>query len=95
MESLQQTIAVLLVLALLAGTLFWLRRRGLARFSLGARHGAGSRKIQLLERLPLSTQHSLHLIRVGDRELLIGVSPAGCTVLDHAEATSSERTPSQ
>ena len=95
MESLQQTIAVLLVLALLGGTLYWLRSKGLAQFSLRASRGKGSRKIQLVERLTLSAQHSLHLVRVGGRELLIGVSPGGCAVLDtntvHAETAGRER----
>ena len=92
MESLQQTIAVFVVLALLGGTLFWLRRKGWAQFSLSAKRGSVSRKIQLIERLPLSAQHSLHLVRVGGRELLIGVSPAGCTVLDHSETTGADGT---
>jgi flagellar biosynthetic protein FliO len=90
-ESIQQTIVVFFVLALLGGTLYWLRRRGLAQFSFPSKPGSGSRKIQLVERLPLSPQHSLHLVRVGGRELLIGVSPAGCTVLDQAETTGTER----
>ena len=34
----------------LGGTLFWLRRRGLAQFSLGAKRGNSSRKIQLIVR---------------------------------------------
>jgi len=94
-ESLQQTIAVLFVLAMLGGTLFWLRRKGLAQFSLGTKRGTGGRKIQLIERLPVSAQHSLLLVSVGGRELLIGVSPGGCTVLDHAQTNAAERTVSR
>ena len=95
MESLQQIIVVFIVLALLGATLSWLRRRGLAQFSLGTKRGNGSRKIQSIERLPLSTQHSLYLVSVSGRELLIGVSPGGCTVLDHAVTTGAERTVSR
>ncbi len=90
MDSLQQTVAVIVVLALLGATLFWLRRNGLAQFSLGASRiarGSSSRRLQLVERLPLSPQHSLQLVRVGDRELLIGISPGGCALLDQHPAS--------
>jgi flagellar biosynthetic protein FliO len=91
MEALQQTFAVLFVLGVLFGSLFWLRRRGLAQLAWKGARGAGSRKIQLVERLPLSTQHSLHLVRIGERELLIGVSPGGCTVLESSPTAAPER----
>lgn len=65
--------------ALAAGSLasLW-RRKG-----LGAARTAG-RGLQLerLERLALSPQHSLHLVRVAGRALLLGVSPAGIQVLE-------------
>ena len=38
--------------------------------------------MQVIERLPLTANHSLHLVRVHDRVILIGVSPSGCTQLD-------------
>lgn len=44
----------------------------------------GRRRLELLERLPLGPQHWLDLVRVGDREILIGRSPAGLTVLGPA-----------
>jgi flagellar biogenesis protein FliO len=38
--------------------------------------------LQSIERLPLTAQHSLHLVRVAGRVILIAVSPGGCSVLD-------------
>ena len=38
--------------------------------------------MELLERLPLTQQHSLHLIRVADRLVLVGVSPSTCAALE-------------
>ena len=82
MESIQQALSVLLVLGLLGGTLWWLRRRGMAPFGLRA-PGTGRRKsIQVLERMALTPQHSLHLVRVADRTMLIAASPAGCSILE-------------
>ena len=81
MESVQQILAVLFVLGLLGGTLVWLRSKGMVTFTGGARRSA-TRKMQSIERLPLTAQHSLHLVSVQGRVLLIAVSPGGCTVLD-------------
>jgi flagellar biogenesis protein FliO len=81
MESLQQVLTVLIVLGLLGGTLFWLRSKGLARFTVKGM-GRSGRQMQSIERLPLTPQHSLHLVRVAGKVLLIAVSPGGCSVLD-------------
>ena len=78
----QQMLAVGLVMALLAGLLLGLRRRGVARFRIGLPRKKAARRLEVTERLPLTPQHSLHMVRMGGRELLIGVSPAGCNLLD-------------
>jgi flagellar biogenesis protein FliO len=38
-------------------------------------------RLELLERVALGPQHGLHLVRLGDEEILIGRSPSGLTVL--------------
>ncbi len=81
MELVQQIIAVAAVLGLLALSLWWLRRQGVARFSSGSRRKP-ARQLQLIERLPLTPHHSLHLVRVADRTILVALSPSGCAVLD-------------
>ncbi len=76
---LQQILAILLVLGLLMGMLYLLRRRGLAQFSGKlARGGSRPKQMQVLERIALSPQHSLHLVSVRSAVFLIGVSPSGC-----------------
>jgi hypothetical protein len=35
-----------------------------------------------LERLPLGPQHTLHLVRVGEAELLLVSSPSGCSLVE-------------
>jgi len=82
MESLQQVLTVLFVLGLLGGTLFWLRSKGLARFAVKGIGRASGRQMQSIERLHLTPQHSLHLVRVAGKVMLIAVSPGGCAVLD-------------
>ena len=82
MEPLQQATAVFVVLALLGIAFYWLRVKGMARFSLPGMAGSNPRRLQSIERLPLTAHHSLHLVRVAGRVVLIAVSPGGCSVLD-------------
>lgn len=81
MDIAEQLAMVALVLILLCGTLWVMRSRGLVfKFSGGA--GSGGRRLEVIERLPLTPSHSLHLVRVADRTLLIAVAPSGCSILD-------------
>jgi flagellar biogenesis protein FliO len=79
MEVFQQAAAVVAVLGLLAATLWWLRRRGLAGVSLGRK--PSGKRLEALERLALSPQHSLHLVRLGETALLLALSPTGCALV--------------
>jgi flagellar biosynthetic protein FliO len=79
MDTIEQMAAVAGVLALLVVTLWWLRRRGFAGVRLGRR--PAGRRLECLERLPLSPQHTLHLVRLGDAALLVASSPAGCSLI--------------
>ena len=91
MESMQQALSVVLVLGLLGGVLWWLRRKGMAQFAFKTPGSGKSRSIQVLERMSLTPQHSLHLVRVADRTLLIAASPAGCSILDGVTEPARER----
>lgn len=82
MESVQQALSVLLVLGLLGGALWWLRRKGMAQFPLKTRASGKARSMRVVERLALTPQHSLHLVSVKGRTVLIAVSPGGCSVLE-------------
>jgi flagellar biosynthetic protein FliO len=78
----QQALAVFLVLTLLILALWFLRRKGLARMNLsfGGRRAAPGR-IQVVDRKPLTATHSLHLVRVQDRMILVGISPGSCQAI--------------
>jgi flagellar biogenesis protein FliO len=78
MELGRQYLGVAVVLGLLAATLWWLRRRGLSTWPAARR---GGRRLESLERLPLSPQHTLHLIRAGESVVLLACSPGQCAVL--------------
>ena len=73
---------------LLAASLWWLRRKGLAGIG---RTGGRKRALEAVERLPLGPQHSLHLVKLAGRGLLVGTSPAGCVVLESFDWAAVER----
>jgi flagellar biogenesis protein FliO len=79
MDVIGQMAAVAGVLTLLAATLWWLKRRGIAGV-LPARKAA-ARRLECLERLPLGPQHTLHLVRLGGTALLVASSPGGCSLV--------------
>ena len=84
MEPLQQAAAVLLVLILLGATLYGLRAKGLGLMLSRRSSGMNRRQLESIDRLPLTPHHSLHLVRVEGRTVLIAVSPGGCSIVDRA-----------
>lgn len=86
MEILEQITMIFVVFALLGGMLWVLRRKGVATLRFNRRGSGGGRQLELIERLPLTPTHSIHLVRFDGRTLLIGVAPGGCTVLERSEA---------
>ena len=88
METLWPVFSVFFVFALLGATLWWLRRRGTAQFkpllNLRTKKAASGKLLQRVEALPLSPTHTLNLVRLGDRAILIGASPAGFHLVESA-----------
>ncbi len=77
MDIARQALAIAFVFALLGAALWLLRRKGLAGI-------ARPRPAGLLTpcgRLTLGPQHSVHLVRIADRNLVLGVYPNGITLL--------------
>jgi flagellar biogenesis protein FliO len=85
MQLTEQIGMVLLVFALLGGLLWFAKRRGLASipsFPKGLGRGGNGRRLEVLERVALTPQHALHLVRVSERTVLIATGPSSCTLLD-------------
>jgi flagellar biogenesis protein FliO len=81
MEFAAQMMLALLVPASLAVLLRWMQRRGLAATAGRARH------MEVIERLSLTAQHSLHLVRVDGKELIVASGPGGCSLLQTAKVS--------
>lgn len=83
MDVARQVFSVLLVFALL-GTCLWFARRGgriTFRGLAGTRIPKKTKSLTAVERLVLTPQHTLHLVRIDGRELVIATHPQGCSVV--------------
>jgi len=88
MDVVRQVFSVLLVFALLGSFLWVLRRRGRISFrtgpfarALGKRVLRSTRSMVTLERLALTPQHTLHIVRIHEREVLVVTHPKGCSII--------------
>lgn len=94
MDVARQVFSVLLVFSLLGAALWALRRGGRISFqgftlkSLARKRIQGNTKVMVaVERLALTPQHTLHLVRINGREVLVATHPQGCSVV----AAAAER----
>ena len=85
MDLIRQVVVITAMMTLLVVSLAWLRRRGLARPTAGPWQRNRPRHLESLDRLALTPQHSLHLVRMGKRAFLVGRSPAGLSLLASSE----------
>lgn len=89
MELSEQLLAVVMVLGILGAGLWVLKRKGFVRTTLRRAPRAGELRLEVLDRLPLTPQHSVHLIKIADRTILVGVSPGGCNLLESTGTLSA------
>jgi flagellar biogenesis protein FliO len=90
-------LAILLVFALLALCLWWLRQRGAVQILASRsfrffpeRKSKGNKILQKVDALALSPTHSLNLVRMADRAILVGISPSGFYLVESSPWKSLE-----
>jgi len=87
MDVLRQVFSVLLVFSLLGAVLWALRRggrvsfQGLLRTRVLGYPTDRTRSMIAVERLALTPQHTLHLVCIHGREILLTTHPQGCSVI--------------
>ena len=80
MDIVRQSLAITFVFALLWTALWLLRKKG--RIHIGRRKiHEGSGMLESREKLVLSQQHTIHLVRIGQQDLVLALHPAGVTLL--------------
>lgn len=80
MELLQQSVALAFVFGLLGVALWFVKTRQSPTLRV-----RGERKMQVIERVSLTPQHSLCLVKVGDRLIMIGTAPTSCQLIETVE----------
>lgn len=91
MDLLQPLAAIALVFGLLAAALLLLKKRGAATFRLPGSSALADRKLEVLERASLGPQHSIHLVRVGERLVLVATAPSSCQLLESYPRPGGEK----
>jgi flagellar biogenesis protein FliO len=77
----RQLWGVLGVLGILVTALYLLKQRGIARFTGIRKLGGADRIVKVVERIPLTAQHTMHLVQIGHRRVLISSSPGSCQLI--------------
>ena len=90
MDVLRQVFSVLLVFSLLGAVLWVLRRGGKISFRgfgfAGKRAPGHTKSIVAVERMALTPNHTLHVVRFNGRDVLIATHPQGCTLVTEQAA---------
>jgi flagellar biosynthetic protein FliO len=65
-------VSLIVVLGLMGGAYYWLKRRGNLP-------GTAGRRLRVIERLPIDTRRSVLLLQLDDEELVVGVGTDSIT----------------
>jgi flagellar protein FliO/FliZ len=85
MDMLRFAASLVLVLCLLGGLLWALKR-----MQSGVRASGGVRQLQVIEAVSVGPRQKIALVRVGGREVLVGVSPTQLTALGSWPASADD-----
>lgn len=81
MTAFDQMMAVGFVLLLALAAVWALYRAGrIARPAWSLGRSRAARRLTVVERAPLTPQHALHLVRLGEEELLVATFPGGLVI---------------
>ena len=89
MDMVRQSLAVTFVFALLWAALWFLRRRGPVKFRVPGGRGKQN-ALEACGKIALGPQHSIHLVRIGKRVMVLAVHPSGVTLLRDAARVSDQ-----
>ena len=92
MDVIRQSLAITFVFFLLWAALWFLRKRRGISFSKG-RSTKGL--LESRAKLALSAQHSLHLVRIGGRDIVLALHPSGVTLLSDMPRSPALKTGSE
>ncbi len=83
LEIMRMLFSLAMVLAAMAGTYFWFKRRG-------GMPGASQRRMRVIERLAIDSRRSLLLVRIDGEEMVVGVGNDGIRPIKTLEARGGD-----
>jgi hypothetical protein len=86
MPLIEQILAITFVFGLLAAALWAAGRRGGLPFHLSRSQAAQPAAARVIQRLPLTPQHCLHVVKAQGAILLVGTHPAGIVFAPHGDS---------
>ena len=85
MDLVRQSLAIVFVFALLWTALWFVRKKGW----MVRRTKPAPGRLESCGKLVLTARHSVHLIRAGDRNLILALHPDGVTFLGDAQLAAN------
>jgi flagellar biogenesis protein FliO len=79
-DVIQQCLALVLVFGILGGAVWLLRSRQLPSIRM-----RGERRMQVIERVSLTSNHTLCLVKMGGRLMMIATAPSSCHLIETVE----------
>lgn len=81
MDLIRESLGITIVFALLWAVLWLLKKKGAVRVGMLVNRPGGGKCIEVIDKLRLTPQHSVHVVRVADREIVLGLHASGFTIL--------------
>ena len=87
MDLIRESLGITIVFLLLWGALWLLKKKGIVGMRAMANRSSDTPCLQVVDKIRLTPQHSVHVVSVEGRRMVVGVHPSGFTLLEPAPAT--------
>ncbi|MGI8742872.1 MAG: flagellar biosynthetic protein FliO [Bryobacteraceae bacterium] len=81
MDLIRESLGITIVFALLWAALWLLKRKGAIHMGPPVKRGGRPHCVEVIDKIRLTPQHSVHVVQVGDRQIVLGVHAGGFTVI--------------
>ena len=88
MDLIRESLGITIVFLLLWAALWLLKKKGvLGVVGTLAKRSAAVPCLEVVDKIRLTPQHSVHVVSIEGRRMVVGVHPSGFTLLEAAPAT--------
>ncbi len=87
MDLIRESLGITVVFLLLWAALWMLKKKGIVGMRVIGNRSAETPCLRIVDKIRLTPQHSVHVVSVEGRRMVVGVHPTGFTLLEPAPAT--------